>query len=86
MGEKASLNLEKRFRLLVFKEKSYTCNNAEIHPRLCPSSVINSLEFFRFIVVFLQPFFLSSVFFSPLPFLQDIQQIRPRDQRAPAPL
>ena len=62
-GEKASLNLEKRFRLLVFKEKSYTCNNAEIHPRSCPGRVINSLKFFRFTVVFLQPFFLSFAFF-----------------------
>ena len=66
-GEKASLNLQKRFRLLVFKEKSYTCNNAEKHPRSCPSSVINSLEFFLFTVVFLRPFFLSSFFFFFLP-------------------
>ena len=65
MGEKASLNLEKRYRLLVFKGKSYTCNNAEKHPRLCPSSVINSLEFFLFTVVFLQPFFLFTVFSRP---------------------
>ena len=62
MGEKASLNLEKKFRLLVFKEKNYTCNNAEKHPRSCPSSVINSLEFFLFKVVFLRPFFLFSCF------------------------
>ena len=48
MGEKSSLNLEKRYRLLVFKEKSYTCRNAKKHPRLCLSSVINSLEFFLF--------------------------------------
>ena len=65
MGEKASLNLEKRYRLLVFKGKSYTCNNAEKHPRLWPSSVINSLEFFLFTVVFLQPFFLFTVFSRP---------------------
>ena len=58
MGEKASLNLEKRYRLLVFKGKSYTCKNAKKHHRLCLSSVINSLEFFLFTVVFLQPFFL----------------------------
>ena len=62
MKEKASLNLKKRYRLLVFKGKSYTCKNAKKHPRLCLSSVINSLEFFLFTVVFLQPFFLSSVF------------------------
>ena len=57
MGEKASLNLEKRYRLLVFKGKSYTCNNAEKHPRLCPSSVINSLEFFLFTVFSRPPLF-----------------------------
>ena len=62
MGEKASLNLEKRYRLLVFKGKNCICNNAKKHPWSCPSSVINSLEFFLFTVVFLQPFFLSSVF------------------------
>ena len=67
MGEKASLNLEKRYRLLVFKGKSYTCNNAENHPRLCPSSVINSLEFFHYTVIFLKPFFFSV--FLPSPFL-----------------
>ena len=65
MGKKASLNLEKRYRLLVFKGKSCTCNNVEKHPWSCPSSVINSLKFFLFTVVFLRPFFLSSVF-SPL--------------------
>ena len=64
MREKASLNLKKRYRLLVFKGKSYTCKNAKKHHRLCPSNVINSLEFFLFIVVFLQPFFLFSVFLS----------------------
>ena len=63
MGEKASLNLGKKFQLLVFKEKNYTCNNAEKHPQSCPSSVINSLEFFLFTVVFLRPFFLFSAFF-----------------------
>ena len=65
MGEKASLNLEERYRLLVFKGKSYTCKNAKKHPRLCLSSVINSLEFFLFTVVFLQHFFLLSVFPRP---------------------
>ena len=65
MGEKASLNLGKKFQLLVFKEKNYTCNNAEKHPQSCPSSVINSLEFFLFTVVFLQPFFLFTVFSRP---------------------
>ena len=65
MGEKTSLNLEKRYRLLVFKGKSCTCNNAEKHSRSCPNSVINSLEFFLFTVVFLRPFFFSSVFSCP---------------------
>ena len=65
MGEKTSLNLEKRYKLLVFKGKSYTCNNAEKHSRSCPNSVINSLEFFLFTVVFLRPFFFSSVFSCP---------------------
>ena len=59
MGEKASLNLEKRYRLLVFKGKSWTCNNAEKHPRSRPNNVIKSLEFFLFTVVFLRPYFLS---------------------------
>ena len=59
MGEKASLNLEKRYRLLVFKGKSWTCNNAEKHPRSCLNNVIKSLEFFLFTVVFLRPYFLS---------------------------
>ena len=68
MGKKASLNLKKKFRLLVFKEKNYTCNNAEKHPRSCPSSVINSLEFFLFTIVFLQPFF-PLFCFSPCPSL-----------------
>ena len=64
MGEKASLNLEKRYRLLLFKGKSYPCKNTKKkNPRLCLSSVINSLEFFLFTVVFLQPFFLFSLFF-----------------------
>ena len=65
VGEKASLNLEKIYRLLVLKGKSYTYKNAKKHPQLCPSSVINSLEFFLFTVVFLQPFFLFC--FSPVP-------------------
>ena len=65
MGRKASLNLEKRYRLLVFKGKNCTCNNAEKHPRSCPNSVINSLEFFLFTVVFLRPYFL---FFSSFSF------------------
>ena len=69
MGEKVSLNLEKRYRLLVFKGKSYTCKNAKKHPRLYPSSMINSLEFFLFTVVFLQPFFLFCFFFRP-PFFE----------------
>ena len=59
MGEKASLNLEKRYRLLVFKGKSWTCNNAEKHPRSCLNNVIKSLEFFLFTVVFLRLYFLS---------------------------
>ena len=63
MGEKASLNLEKIYRLLVFNGKSYTKR-----PRLCPSSVTNSLEFFlSFTVVFLQP--LLFFCFSSAPFL-----------------
>ena len=64
MREKTSLYLEKRYQLLVFKGKSYTCKNAKTHPWLCLSSVINSLEFFLFTVVFLQPFFLFSIFLS----------------------
>ena len=69
MWEKTSVNLEKRYRLLVFKGKSYTCKNAKKYHRLCSSSVINSLEFFLFTVVFLQPFFLFSIFFPPPLFL-----------------
>ena len=38
------------------------------HPRLSPNSVINSLEFFLFSVIFLKPFFLFfSFFFSSVP-------------------
>ena len=40
------------------------------HPRLSPNSVINSLEFFLFSVIFLKPFFLFFFFFFLLsPFL-----------------
>ena len=46
MGEKASLNLEKRYRLSVFKGKSYTWKKAKSILGLCPSSVINILELF----------------------------------------
>ena len=63
MGEKASLNLEKRYRLLVFKGKSYTCKNAKKHPRLCLSSVINSLEFFLFYCCVSSTFLSSFCFF-----------------------
>ena len=46
MGEKVSLNLGKRYWLIVFKGKSYTCTKYKKHPRLCPNSMINGLEFF----------------------------------------
>ena len=62
VGEKASLNTKKRYRLLVFKGKSYTCRNAKKHPRLYLSSVINSLEFFLFYCC------VSSTFLSPFCF------------------
>ena len=63
MGEKTSLNLEKRYRLLVFKGKSYTCKNAKKHPQLCLSSVINSLEFFLFYCCVSSTFLSSFCFF-----------------------
>ena len=74
MGENASLNLEKRYRLSVFKGKSYTLKKGKKRPRLCPCSVISSLEFFLSFYycasstslsffVFLLPFF----FFIPFP-------------------
>ena len=68
MWEKTSLNLEKRYRLLVFKGKSYTCKNAKKHFWLCLSSVINSLEFFFFYCCISSTFlsFLFFLRFSPL--------------------
>ena len=38
------------------------------HTLLCPDSMINSLEFFLFTVVFLQPFVLFSFFFRRISF------------------
>ena len=37
------------------------------HPRLSPNSVINSLEFFIFSIIFLKPFFLFFLCFSSVP-------------------
>ena len=68
MGEKASLNLEKRYRLLVFKGKSYTCKNAKKHFWLCLSSVINSLEFFFFLLLYFFNLSFFSVFLAFFPF------------------
>ena len=46
MGEKASLNLGKRYWLTVLEGKSYTCTNTKKLPWLCPVSMINGLGFF----------------------------------------
>ena len=46
MREKSSLNLEKRYWLIVLKGKSYTCTNTKKHPRLFSNSMINGLGFF----------------------------------------
>ena len=63
MGEKVSLNLEKRYRLLVFKGKSYTCKKGKKHPRLCPINVINSLEFLLSFYCCISSTYLSFLFF-----------------------
>ena len=46
MGEKASLNLGKRYWLIVLEGKSYTCTNTKKLPWLCLVSMINGLGFF----------------------------------------
>ena len=67
MREKASLNIEKRYWLIVLKRKSYTCTNTKKHLRICPNSMINNMELFLFTVVFLQLFALFLfLFFRPL--------------------
>ena len=63
MREKASLNIGKRYWLIVLKGKSYTCTNTKKHLRICPNSMINNMELFLFTVVFLQPFALFLFFF-----------------------
>ena len=64
MGEKASLNLEKRYRLWVFRKNSYTWK-IKNHPQLSLNSMINSLEFFLLLLYFLNLSF-SLFFFGPL--------------------
>ena len=58
MEEKSSLNLEKRYRLLVFKGKSYTWKKAKgiLGYALVVWLIVLS-SFFLFTVVFLQPLF-----------------------------
>ena len=74
MREKASLNIEKRYWLIVLKGKSYTCTNTKKHLRICPNSMINNMELFLFTVVFLPPFalFFSFSFFSSPFFLESL--------------
>ena len=67
MGEKASLNLGKKYWLIAFKGRSYTCKNTKsiLGYALMVWSIV--LSSFFFTVVFLQPFVLvfCFLFFSP---------------------
>ena len=74
MGEKASLNLGKRYWKIVLKGKSYTCTNTKSilgHALVVWSRVHNSffllLYFFNLVLFF--SFFSSVLFFSPPLFL-----------------
>ena len=68
MGEKASLNLGKRYWLIAFKGRSYTCKNTKsiLGYALMVWSIV--LSSFFFTVVFLQPFvfFFSLLIFESL--------------------
>ena len=66
-----------RVQILVnsVKWKELQIHTCKMHPRTWPNSVIDSEEFFRFTVVFLQPFALFSFlcfFFPPSPFFESL--------------
>ena len=65
-----------RVQILVdsVKWKELQMHTCKKHPRTCPNSIIDSEEFFRFTVVFLQPFAFFSFlcFFSPSPFFESL--------------
>ena len=65
MGEKASLNIRKRYWLIVLKGKSYSCIHTKSIFGYAPNGLINNTELFLFTVVFLPPF---ALFFSPFLF------------------
>ena len=66
MGEKANLNLEKRYRLLVFREESYTCKNTKsiLGYTLVVWSIVYSFSFV--LLYFFNLFFFSIFLSSPL--------------------
>ena len=68
VGEKASLNLGKRYWQIVLKGKKLYMYQYKKHHRSCPNGMIDSVEFFLLIVVFLQSFTLFLFFFCPLLF------------------
>ena len=57
------------FDLNFMQGKELHMHKCKKHPWLCPNSMINSIEFFLFTVVFLQPFALFLFFSFPPPFL-----------------
>ena len=61
---------ESREKILVdsVKGKELHMHKYKKHPRLCLNSMISSIEFFLFTVVFLQPFDLFLFFFRPFSF------------------
>ena len=65
---------EYREKILVnsVKGKELHMHKYKKHLRLCPNSLINSIEFFLFTVVFLQPFALSCFSFSVPPSFESL--------------
>ena len=67
MGEKASLNLGKKILVDSVKRKELHMHQYKKHPRSCPNSMIDGIEFFLFTVVFFQPFALFLFFLLSAP-------------------
>ena len=61
-GRKSQSESREKISVVSVEGEELHMQKCRKYPRLCHSSVINSLEFFLFTVVFLRPFFLS--FFS----------------------
>ena len=65
-GRKSQSEYREKILVNSVKGKELHMHKHKKHPWLCPNSMINSIEFFLFTVVFLQPFALSYFSFSIL--------------------